>query len=328
MPMQRSKQRKRPPGTAPHRIQGPTSGGHFPSAQTLFRINLFDRHIYRELRKVPAEIKPILLLRDRERIERIKQATAPAALLDLAPEATGLAERAWEDWMQQLGAEVLPMIVERLKQAPTIRDVGAQTRMRETLIAHLRWRGDAGAEALRAAFDSLDDFSRSLASVVLGLLRAGDAADQIWDYYQKVARDPRGSELVGALWGLVDLEDERVGGAVVDLLEHGHAFYERLGFVALAGDARAIGPLFRTLVHMREDEPEDVMMAIAAIGHRIGREALSAEIARVMPATRPPEEAKATADQILARTARDVEEYFSLYFRGPTHEDIAQAMKG
>ncbi len=277
---------------------------------------------------MPAGIKPLLLARDREAIDRVKQASTAAELLDVAPMAIGLAETAWEERMQQLGPEVLPLIVERLQQSRTMRDADARTRLHEMLIAHLRWRGDEGAEALLSAFDALDDYGRSLACVVLGLLKAGDAAGRIWDYYQKVARNPRESYLVGALWGLVDLQDERAGAAVAELLQRGHVFYERFGFAALAGDARAIGPLFQILARAQADEPEDVVMAIAAIGHRIGREALRAEIARVIPASRPPEEADVMADQILARTPSDVEEYFSLYLRGPTPEDIAQATEG
>jgi len=328
MPKQRGKRGKGSPGKTPRRTQQAPIRRDFPCAQTLCRINLFDRHIYRALRKVPTGIKPLLLARDGEAIDRVKQATTAAELLDVAPMAIGLAETAWEERMQRLGPEVLPLIVERLQQSGTMGDADARTRLREKLISHLRWHGDGGAEALVVAFDALDDYGRSLACVVLGLLKAGDAAEPIWDYYQKVARNPRESYLVGALWGLIDLQDERAGAAVAELLQRGHALYERFGFAALAGDARAIGPLFQTLARGQADEPEDVVMAIAAIGHRIGREALSAEIARVLPASRPPEEAGTVADQILARTASDVEEYFSLYLRGPTPEDIAEATKG
>lgn len=325
MPKKRAKPGKRSQGKTPRRAQQPAVRHDIPCAQTLFRISLFDRHTYTALRNVPAQLKPILQLRDHEWIEQVKRASTPGVLLDLAPQATGLAETVWEDRMQQLGPEILPLIVERLQQSRTMRDLDAQTRLREKLIAHLRWRGYAGAEALLAAFDAIDDFSRSLASVVLGLLKAQDTAEHIWDYYQMVARNPQESYLVGALWGLIDLQDERASGALIDLLQRGRAFHERWGFLALAGDELAIVPSFHTLIRARPDEPEDVMMAMAAIGHRIGRYALSAEIARVMPASRPPEEADEWAGQILARTPGDVEDYFSLYFRGPTAEDLEQA---
>lgn len=65
------KQRKRGKGQTPQRAQQPAARHDFPSTQTLFRINLFDRHTYAALRKIPAELKAILQLRDHERIERV-----------------------------------------------------------------------------------------------------------------------------------------------------------------------------------------------------------------------------------------------------------------
>ena len=40
--------------------------------------------------------------------------------------------------------------------------------------------------------------------MVLGLLNAQQAADQIWAFYQQVKMDQRENPLVGALWGLID----------------------------------------------------------------------------------------------------------------------------
>jgi hypothetical protein len=147
MPKKRAKPGKRSQGKTPRRAQQHAVRHDVPSAQTLFRINLFDRHTYTALRKVPAQLKPILQLRDHERIEQVKRASTPGVLLDLAPQTTGLAETVWEDRMQQLGPEILPLIVERLQQSRTMWDLDAQTRLHEKLIAHLRWCGDAGAEA-------------------------------------------------------------------------------------------------------------------------------------------------------------------------------------
>jgi hypothetical protein len=82
------------------------------------------------------------------------------------------------------------------------------------------------------------------------LLRAG----RIWDYYQKVVRNPRESYLVGELWGLIDLHDERAAGALVDLLHRRQMFYELPGFLALAGDACAIVPLLHTIIRVPDDD--------------------------------------------------------------------------
>jgi hypothetical protein len=51
--------------------------------------------------------------------------------------------------------------------------------------------------------------------------------------------------LVGALWGLIDLQDERAADALLELLTQGRRFYELFGFLSRAGDRRAIIPLLQ-----------------------------------------------------------------------------------
>ena len=289
-------------------------------------MHLRDRRIHALIRRVPAALKPVLEVRDREAIGLVKHAETPAALIDLAPLAIGLAETAWEERMRELGPEAIPLIVERLAHANEIRDANHRTLLREKLIAHLRWRGDAGADALIACFDALDDHSRSLASIVLGLLGARSSAGRIWDYYQKVARNPRENYLVGALWGLIDLQDECAAGALVELLRRQQSFYELYGFLALAGDVRAIVPLLQTILRVPEDDRWDPAMALTAIAHRIGRKALVAELEKTVPAGQPREVAQTRAGQILERPASAAEEHFALFYRGLAPEDLAQAL--
>lgn len=198
MPKRRGKRQDR---TSNGSTQPAPSGGpptDFPSAPTLFRIGLIDRRSHALLRRIPKALKPMLLARDREQIELVKHAATPAALIDLAPLATGLAEATWHDRMRQLGPEAIPLIVERLAHANEIPDANHRTQVREKLIGDLRWRGEAGAEALLACFDALDNYGRSLACVVLGLLGAPSSGGRIWDYYQKVVRNSRESYFVGA----------------------------------------------------------------------------------------------------------------------------------
>ena len=327
MPKRRAKHQHRRPDKSARPVPRDSGRTDFPSAQTLFRLHLRDRHTHALLRRIPAALEPVLAVRDRERVELVKHAQTPAALIDLALLAGGLAETAWEERMLQLGPEVLPLIVERLTQANQIRDAGQRTQMRERLIGHLRWRGDAGAEALLTCFDALDDYGRSLASMVLGLLGARSSAGRIWDYYQKVARNPRENYLVGALWGLIDLQDERAASALVELLSRQKLFYELPGFLALAGDARAIIPLLQTIIRVPEDDRFDLAMALTAIGHRIGREALVAELDKTVPAGEPREVSQTRADRILQRPASAAEEHFMLFYRGLTPEDLAQVLR-
>ena len=296
-----------------------------PSAQTFFRIMQGDRQTQATLRKATSALKPVLWLRDRELVALVKRAKTPAALIELAPMATGLAEAAWEDRMRRLGPEVLPLIQAQLANLRAIRDKDDQTAMVEKLLAELRWRGAAGASILLDVFDVLDDYGRSLACVVFGLLGAQAGADRIWSFYQKAERNQRETYFVGALWGLIDLKDGRAGRALADLLRRRRAFYELFGFLALAGDQRAMIPLMEMIVREPEDDRYEPLMALAGIAHRIGRDALLTELRNVSPPEEGDEGRAALADRILSRPASAVEEYFEMYFRGITPADVKKA---
>ena len=299
-----------------------------PSPQTLYRLHLLDRETHAVLRKATAKLQPFLWARDRGIVEQIRQAETPEALLDLAPLATGLGDAAWEEQMRRFGPQVVPLIAARLKNARAIRDATTRDKIFEKLIAELRWRDDAGAATLMECFDALDDYGRSLAALVLGLLGAQQAADQLWGFYQQVAYHRRESYLVGALWGLIDLQDARVGEALVDLLEQRHMFHELFGFLSLAGDARAVIPLVKVIVQAsNEDERYEPRMALLSIGHRIGRDALAAELLKVTPPARAPAGAEELADTILATPASFAEECFAIFHHRITPEDMERAFE-
>lgn len=321
----KGEQRRKQPQRSPKQASIEAS---IPSAQTFFRILALSPHAGDLIRNAGAALKPALWLRDSGRIRRIKGARTPGELLDLAADATGLAEEAWHERMRQFGPEVMPLISERLKSLKDIPDKDTRTSIAERLIADLRWRGRAGADVLLERFDDLGDYERSQACLVLGLLGAEASADTLWEFYQKVVRNQRETYFVGALWGLIDLNDKRVGGALVDLLNQGRDFYELFGFLSMAGDAGAVGPLFHRLLEMPENEREDAFMALVSIAHRIGRDALLTEIDKIVPPGESQEQRAAVADRILSDPASKAEEYFSLYYRGLTSDDVAQVLAG
>jgi hypothetical protein len=193
----------------------------------------------------------------------------------------------------------------------------------EKLVAELRWRGEGGAATLLECFDTLDDYGRSLACVTLGLLGAHEAADRIWGFLWQVAYGRRESFLVGPLWGLADLHDERLPSALADLAESGRAFAELFGFLSAFGDALAVAPLIELIVSAREDDRYEPMLALTSIAHRIGRDALVAELAELIPDDRPPS-AENMADSLLARPAGDSEAHFALFHHGMRAEDLAE----
>ena len=322
----RSKKRQAQRSPAPHPRRAPApaaSGASMVSAATLFRFQIVDRHTHAQLRRsMTTELEPAIWERDAGLVEMIRRAPSAEALIDLAPLAMGVAEDEWERRMRRVGPEALPLIAARLRNARRL-DAHMRDRVAERLLAELRWRGAGGAAVLLECFDTLDEYARGLACVTLGLLGAHEAADRIWSFLWQVAYSRRESYLVGPLWGLADLHDERLPGALADLAESGRAFAELLGFLSAFGDALAVAPLIELIVSAREDDRYEPMLALVSIAHRIGRDALVAELAELIPDDRPPS-AEDMADSLLARPAGDAKAHFELFHHGMRPEDLAE----
>jgi hypothetical protein len=207
---------------------------------------VLDPETMKQMDKATEILKPVLWMRDEGAVRQIRQARTAEELIDLLPQAAGLAAPVWDERMRKAGPEVLPLISRRLKAANEVQDQELRDLTYDKLIGALRWRGTAGAQVLLERFDDLSDYGWGLASVALGLLGEQRAADRIWQLYQRAVHNRRETHFVGALWGLIDLGDKRAGSAVASLLSKGRHFYELFGFLSLAGDTRAIAPCYGT----------------------------------------------------------------------------------
>ena len=298
----------RPPSTGPRRA--------VPSAQTLLRTMLLDFETRDALATRVASLDPTLLQRDQKRLMGIESAQSVEELLERVTSATGLGEHAWLKRMRAFGPSAAPVIVEWFKGLPLARLHKDRTLLEEKCIEALRWCGEAGIAPLLALWDPLSDYGRSLAAVVLGLLEARPVADRIWSFYQKVRDNRRENLLVGALWGLIDLQDDRAADALWELLPQGRRFYELFGFLSRAGDRRAIIPLLQLATEADQGTKAEAMWAVTGIAHRIGRTAFLEELDQ---ASTPGDEAGPTREAIVDRffsfPATAVQEYFELFYR-------------
>jgi hypothetical protein len=149
---------------------------------------------------------------------------------------------------------------------------------------------------------------------MLGLLDARHTADKIWEFYQQVRNNTEENLFVGALWGLIDLEDPRAADALLDLLLEDRNFHELFGFLSLAADHRAVLPLLFLSMKGDEDIRGDAAWALAVIGHRIGRKALlESMISESELSDSTLEKRTAIADHILSPSEEDAKNYFSLF---------------
>jgi hypothetical protein len=114
-----------------------------------------------------------------------------------------------------------------------------------------------------------------------------------------------------------------VGEALAELLMDGQQFPELFGFLAKAGNAQAVLPLIQALQQPKSNRYE-ALVALSAIAHRIGHEALVAQLTEAM--ADDPSRAAELADSLLARPADEAETYFGGMFRGPSPEDFAQSL--
>ncbi len=296
------------------------TSARMPSAQTFFRLMTLDPATGDSVRKTMMRLNPLLMLRDGAQVKKIRQAATVEELFDLLPAATGLADFAFAERLRQFGSEALPALTARLLQIKTLEPAELRAMTAEKLIAACAWHAAAGAYALSACFAALDDYGKSLACMVLGVLGEHAAADQIWAFYNCVAPNMNESYLVGPLWGLTDLGDSRGAGALADLVRGKQDFYELYGLLALGGDARAVIPLAEASVLLPEAERLDALMALIAIGHRIGRAALVAELQQAVAPGDAEVTAEELADAILAKPAAGAggpEEYFELFYHAP-----------
>ncbi|HEY3289281.1 MAG TPA: hypothetical protein VGK87_04055 [Anaerolineae bacterium] len=250
---------------------------------------------------------------------RIIEATNPADVVRMTTLSRGVAQLAWTQRMNEFGAAALPHIVRRLKSSQSIFNPDERHIVTERLIGALRRMGAMGGQALFECFNNLDAYGQSLACVALGILKTEPAIEPVWRFYQRVKTDADTGLIVGALWGLIGLRDERVDEIMADLMKAGRIYAEQIPFAALAGGESTL----RALAHRlsvavakdhHKDERDDILMAIAAIGHRLGMERLRS----VLDDCVEPAATVQSIIDIVERTPPErVATYFKMYFTEP-----------
>jgi hypothetical protein len=260
-----------------------------PCAQTLLRWNLLRLAKLVDsgspLRSVPAVLRPLVWMRSGGVIQSIERALDAEEVISLAPEAVGAAEQAWHARLRQFGPPIVPLLAQALVKCEVLHGERRNVFV-ERLVSAFYWFGDAGAAALLACFDCLDDYGKSLSCVVLGLFQHKPAAGRLWDFLNHAL--PAAGEVperlyVGSLWALIDLGDARAADAVASLLETGDWFYELPDFVALAGDLRCVEPVLLALaLASSQEERQSLMMALACILLRSGEAPIIAKVRKTV----------------------------------------------
>jgi hypothetical protein len=228
--------------------------------------------------------------------------------------------------MRGFGPAGVTAIQAVLPEIRRLEDEVVRQRVYALLIAALRWQGETGAQALLDAWDALDNFGRSLACVVFGLVKCTEALDPVWDDYRRV-RDTDHPGFIGALWALLDLEDPRLPAELYRFLNRRQFFYELMGFLARAGNARSLGHLVGQMVERGRVGGVEPMLAAAAIAHRIGRDATVAALRQYAAGQDDFSDPSDVAGLLLEQKETDIQAVFAIYYRGFRPEDVGEIMQ-
>jgi hypothetical protein len=297
------------------------------SRATLFRVELLDLQMRALLQQSLERLNRLLEPEEHTVLSEIEAAATPEALIDLAGSANGFLKIAWSRQAERFGLEILPLVAMQLRGS---RGASAEIRQQigaNTLIAELRWRGQAGVELLLELFDDLDEEDQELACVVIGLVGLPEAKrqegiDRIRGYLEQVENEPQNTWPVGARWALIDLKDPQVADLLyLDLAEGGN-YPEIWGFLSLAGNARAATLLLALTAELPEDQRDDPMLTLVSIAHRIGR----ADFIQTLVGDEQDREVLAEieemVDALLSIEASTAKEYFSLFYRGFSADEV------
>jgi hypothetical protein len=143
---------------------------------------------------------------------------------------------------------------------------------------------------------------------------ARQSADRLWAFYRHARSVPQ-TLLVGPLWGLIDLGDERAADALIDAMLDQRAFYEKYGFLSRAGDARTVLPLISDAACGSEETRADALWALTGVAHRVGREGLY-QMLRMDTDTSDADNSRLDSfvDQLFRYSQKDVEEHFESFY--------------
>lgn len=215
----------------------------------------------------------------RQLAARIDSAPTVAAWLDLLPLIATVDTRLTTAWVQRIASfapHAAPLIVAHMAQLD-MPDASLLVWSQERMAVALQRLGPPAASALRAAFDTLDDYCKALACVVIGQVGAREHADLVWDCFEALFEGAETCIFMGPLWALTDLEDARAAEAVARAIDEG---WDCLGLAAIAGrvgDRRSLVPLLQWLQDTGEPPAPSILAATSGVARRIGRDAIIAE---------------------------------------------------
>lgn len=292
---------------------------NIPTTQTFYRIAGLRRDFDKTLQSVYRATDAKAEGAEGEAFKRIIEADSPADIVRMAPLSRGVAQLAWTQRMNEFGAAALPHIVRRLKSSQSILDEEQRHIVTERLIGALRRLDAPGGQAMIECFNNLDSYGQSLACVAFGVLQMRGAANLMARFFLRVKTGTDIGYIVGALWGLIGAQHAQVDEWMAELMDSGRAFAEQYPFASLGGGEATARALTRRLSgavtkERYSGERDDVLIALAAIGHRLGIDRYRALLDECVD---PAETAQSILDVLERASPERVATYFKMYYPDP-----------
>lgn len=126
-------------------------------------------------------------------------------------------------------------------------------------------------------FPNLNNFAKSIICVLFGMLKFNEAEEIILEFFYATA-SLRKLYKVGALWGLADINYEKMADLLLYLhtLPRRDYFLELYGFIAIYGDERILSYLLQRLKNLKSSKiTQDIIYTLGYLFKRIGKEILA-----------------------------------------------------
>ncbi len=268
---------------------------------------------------------------DIEESERRLQAIeSPQALVAMLWDVTPWLIDTWSARVAGHGTRCIPFLVDAYQAVGQRKSLENPDWYCDELVLVLARLGAPAIPALLQIYASASRVSRTLICVALGRLGARDHAELIW---RELENNPPGAGnggFMGPLWALIDLGDSRAALVLSELLDEEYEFRELWAMLAGAGDARALFHMIMASAAAPAWLQPELELSLAAVVRRSGRVA-SIEALKFLEGVPGPDGARVSVadlvDAILMTVQQEIDAHFSLYYQGPTREDMVDLVR-
>jgi hypothetical protein len=236
----------------------------------------------------------------------------------------------WSARVAGYGTRCIPFLVDAYQAVGQRKGLVNPDWYCDELVLVLARLGAPAIPALLQIYASATQVARTLICVALGRLGAREHADLIWRELEDNPLGAGNGGFMGPLWALIDLGDSRASLVLSEILDEEYEFRELWAMLSGAGDARALFHMIMAGATTPAWLQPEMAFSLAAVVRRSGR-AASIEALKFLEGVPGPDGAPVSVadlvDAILITVQQEIAAHFSLYYQGPTQEDMVDLVR-